>query len=73
MNGSTAARTRARTASIRLLLVVDGAGGVGGGDAFVAGREGIPFSGPRICALNKIDLLGRPQIARAADASRRAG
>jgi GTPase len=46
-----------------LLLVVDGAGGVGGGDAFVAGREGAPFAGARILAVNKIDLLGRPQIA----------
>lgn len=46
-----------------LVLVVDGAGGVGSGDAFVAGREGVPFAGPRICVLNKIDLLGRPKIA----------
>jgi GTP-binding protein Era len=46
-----------------LLLVVDGAGGVGSGDAFVAGREASPFTRTRVLAVNKIDLLGRPKIA----------
>jgi len=46
-----------------LLLVVDAAGGVGRGDAFVAGPERLRFAGPRICAVNKIDLLRRPAIA----------
>src|SRR5207244_3399215 len=39
------------------------AGGVGRGDAFVAGPERLRFAGPRICAVNKIDLLRRPAIA----------
>jgi GTP-binding protein Era len=54
-----------------VLLVVDGASGVGRGDAFVAAREVRPFSGPKHCAVNKIDLLRGhdvvPQLAAAAD------
>ena len=54
-----------------LVLVVDGAAGVGRGDAFVAEREVEPFAGPRIVAVNKVDRLrGRavvPQLAAAAD------
>jgi GTPase len=54
-----------------VLLVVDGASGVGRGDAFVAAREVRPFSGPKHCAVNKIDLLRGhdvvPQLATAAD------
>jgi len=53
------------------LLVVDAAGGVGRGDAFVASRELKPFGGPKICAVNKTDLLlGHhvvPQLVAAAD------
>jgi len=54
-----------------VVLVVDGAAGVGRGDAFVAEREVVPFTGPRIAAVNKVDRLrGRavvPQLAAAAD------
>src|SRR5207247_3501271 len=46
-----------------LLMVVDGAGGVGSGDAFVAGREALRFAGGRVLAVNKIDLMDRPRIA----------
>jgi GTPase len=53
-----------------VLLVVDAAGGVGRGDAFVAEREVQPFAGPKVCAVNKIDRVrGRlevPQLAAAA-------
>jgi GTPase len=53
-----------------VMLVVDGAAGVGHGDAFVARREVAPFTGPTICSVNKLDLLGRrgvvPQLAAAA-------
>ena len=52
------------------LLVVDAAGGVGRGDAFVAGTEGPALAKTNVCAVNKIDLL-RPaavpaQLERAA-------
>ncbi len=54
-----------------VMLVVDGAAGVGRGDAFVALREVAPFQGPKICAVNKVDLIRRhgevPQLAAAAD------
>jgi GTPase len=54
-----------------VLLVVDGAAGIGRGDAFVARREVAPFTGPKLCAVNKIDLLRPPgvvqQLAAAAD------
>jgi len=54
-----------------LLLVVDAGGGVGRGDAFVAEREVSGFAGPKICAVNKIDLLGRDAVARELDAASR--
>jgi len=54
-----------------VMLVVDGAAGVGRGDAFVARREVAPFRGPKVCAVNKIDLIRRhgevPQLAAAAE------
>jgi len=40
-----------------VLHVVDAAAGVGRGDAFVAGREVVPFQGPKLCAVNKVDRL----------------
>jgi GTPase len=53
-----------------VLLVVDAAAGVGRGDAFVAAREIQPFGGPKLVAVNKVDLLkGRavvPQLEAAA-------
>jgi GTP-binding protein Era len=54
-----------------VLLVVDAASGVGRGDAFVAGREVTPARGAKLCAVNKVDLLGGrrvvPQLAAAAE------
>jgi GTP-binding protein Era len=53
-----------------VLMVVDAASGVGRGDAFVADREVKPFSGPKVCAVNKVDRLRRrgevPELAAAA-------
>jgi GTP-binding protein Era len=45
-----------------VLLVVDAAGGVGRGDAFVAERQVVPHPGPKICAVNKIDRTPRPRL-----------
>ncbi|HYT30389.1 MAG TPA: GTPase Era [Actinomycetota bacterium] len=54
-----------------VLLVVDAAAGVGRGDAFVASREVEGFAGPKLCAVNKVDLLRHPalvpQLQAAAD------
>jgi GTP-binding protein Era len=53
-----------------VLMVVDAAAGVGRGDAFVSAREVVPFGGPKLCAVNKVDLLRRrgevPQLDAAA-------
>jgi GTP-binding protein Era len=53
-----------------VLLVVDAAAGVGRGDAFVAERHVSEFAGPKLCAVNKVDLLRRhaevPQLQAAA-------
>ena len=54
-----------------LLLVVDAGAGVGSGDAFVADRELPGFSGPKICAANKIDLVKRDALVRELDAASR--
>jgi GTPase len=54
-----------------VLQVVDAAAGVGRGDAFVAGREVKPFSGPKIAAVNKVDLMrGRREVPELVAASR---
>ncbi|MDP8957049.1 MAG: GTPase Era [Actinomycetota bacterium] len=54
-----------------VLLVVDGAAGVGRGDAFVAEQHVARHRGPKVCAVNKIDLLRHhaevPQLAAAAE------
>jgi GTP-binding protein Era len=47
-----------------VLQVVDGAAGVGRGDAFVAERHVRSHSGPKVCALNKIDRLRHPEVVR---------
>jgi GTP-binding protein Era len=53
-----------------VLLVVDGAAGIGRGDAFVAQQQVARQRGPKICAVNKVDLLRHraevPQLAAAA-------
>jgi GTP-binding protein Era len=54
-----------------VLLVVDAASGVGRGDAFVAHEQVASHAGPKLCAVNKIDLLRHhavvPQLAAAAE------
>jgi GTP-binding protein Era len=46
-----------------IVLVVDASGqGVGRGDAFVADRELVPFGGPRICVVNKVDVIRHPAL-----------
>jgi GTP-binding protein Era len=54
-----------------VLLVVDGAAGVGRGDAFVAAREVAGRTAPKLCAVNKIDRVRHhdlvPQLAAAAE------
>jgi GTPase len=45
-----------------VLLVVDAAGGVGRGDAFVAEQQVARHPGPKICAVNKIDRAPRPRL-----------
>lgn len=54
-----------------VVQVVDGAAGVGRGDAYVYERQVAPTPGLKVCAVNKLDLLrGRrevPQLQAAAD------
>jgi GTP-binding protein Era len=54
-----------------IVQVVDAADGVGRGDAFVFERQVRGFAGPKLCAVNKLDLIrGRgevPQLQAAAD------
>ena len=53
-----------------VVQVVDAQAGVGRGDAFVFERQLRDFSGPRICAVNKLDALRNreevPQLEKAA-------
>lgn len=54
-----------------VLQVVDAAAGVGRGDAFVAEREVRSFGGPKLVAVNKVDLLrGHREVPELAAASR---
>jgi GTP-binding protein Era len=54
-----------------VVLVVDAADGVGRGDAFVYERHVKAFPGPKLCAVNKLDVIrGRrevPELQAAAD------
>jgi GTP-binding protein Era len=54
-----------------VVQVVDSAAGVGRGDAYVFEQQLAPFAGPRLCAVNKVDRLGKslvlPQLAAAAE------
>jgi GTP-binding protein Era len=54
-----------------VVQVVDAADGVGRGDAFVYERQVKGFAGPKVCAVNKLDVVrGRgevPQLQSAAD------
>jgi GTP-binding protein Era len=54
-----------------IVQVVDAADGVGRGDAFVFERQVRGFAGPKLCAVNKLDLIrGRrevPELQAAAD------
>lgn len=45
-----------------IVQVVDGAAGVGRGDAFVAIRQVEPHEALRVCAVNKIDRLSKPAV-----------
>jgi GTPase len=47
-----------------VMLVVDAAGGVGRGDAFVAEHRVVPHPGPKICAVNKVDRAPRPRLVQ---------
>jgi GTP-binding protein Era len=53
----------------QIVLVVDAASGVGRGDTFVYQNRVAPFTGPKLCAVNKIDRLRHhdvvPQLATA--------
>jgi GTPase len=52
-----------------ILHVVDAAAGIGRGDAFVYERRVRPHRCPKVCVVNKVDLVGRnvvPQLAEAA-------
>jgi GTP-binding protein Era len=54
-----------------IVQVVDAADGVGRGDAFVFDRQVRPFTGPKLCAVNKLDAIRArgevPQLQAAAD------
>jgi GTP-binding protein Era len=54
-----------------VVMVVDARAGVGSGDAFVFERQLKGFDGPKLCAVNKLDLLRNhdevPQLAAAAE------
>jgi GTPase len=54
-----------------VVMVVDAHAGVGSGDAFVFARQMKGFDGPKLCAVNKLDLLRNhdevPQLAAAAE------
>jgi len=45
-----------------IVQVVDGAAGIGRGDAFVAARQVEPHDGLKVCAVNKIDRLSRSAV-----------
>jgi GTP-binding protein Era len=45
-----------------VILVVDGAAGVGRGDRYVAEHRVVPVKGLKLCAVNKVDLLGRDGV-----------
>jgi GTPase len=56
-----------------IVLVVDAAAGVGRGDAFAAQRHLEPFDGPKLCAVNKIDAVGRHAVVPQLDAASKLG
>jgi len=45
-----------------VMLVVDAAGGVGRGDEFVARERVAPLACPKICVVNKIDLVSKGEL-----------
>ena len=60
-----------------VVLVLDGAQGVGPGDRFIAGtlaraQAGAGRTTPVVCVVNKMDVCDRAQIAAVADGCRRA-
>jgi GTP-binding protein Era len=54
-----------------VLLVVDAAAGVGRGDAFVAERQVRPLRCPKICCVNKVDLVSRAELIPQLEAAAR--
>jgi GTPase len=56
-----------------IVLVVDAAAGVGRGDSFVYTRHVGPFAGPKLCAVNKIDAVGRHDVVPQLDAASKLG
>jgi GTP-binding protein Era len=54
-----------------VVLVVDGAAGVGRGDAFVAGSRVAPLRCLKVCAVNKVDLVRGHEILPQLEAASR--
>jgi GTP-binding protein Era len=52
-----------------VVLVVDAAAGVGRGDVFVAERRVAPLRCPKVCAVNKVDLLKGEEVLPQLDAA----
>ena len=56
-----------------VLLVVDAAGGIGRGDAFVYARQVQGGGIPAFCVVNKLDATGRPPMLRQLGAAQQLG
>jgi GTP-binding protein Era len=52
-----------------VMLVVDGAAGVGRGDEYVAQHRVAPLSCPKVCVVNKIDALSKGALLAQLDAA----
>jgi GTP-binding protein Era len=52
-----------------VMLVVDGAAGVGRGDAYVAQHRVAPLSCPKVCVVNKIDAISKGAVLAQLDAA----
>ncbi len=56
-----------------IVQVVDAHAGVGSGDAFVFERRVRPFAGPKLCAVNKLDLVRNREEIPQLDAAAKLG
>jgi GTP-binding protein Era len=54
-----------------VMLVVDGAAGVGRGDEYVAQHRVAPLSGEKVCVVNKIDVMSKPAVLAQLEAASR--